>query len=120
MMRGGAGGGMPRKPAAYQSPKGEPWTMARQSYDGKRIVFVVMPVLPDGLNLAEMQIADMDTDGKNRRKITTGPGAKICPTFLHSGAKVLYVRAGYMRKQGHTPAAPYDVWQVDLATGTHT
>jgi len=106
--------------AAYQSPANERWTMARQSYDGKKIVFSVMPVIDRHLDLSEMQIAVMDVDGKNIKKITTGPGAKLYPTFSHSGRKVLYSRAAYMRKQGKTPAAQYDAWEVDLATGTQT
>ena len=71
--------------AAYQSPSNERWTMARQSYDGKKIVFSVMPVIDGHLDLSEMQIAVMDADGKNIKKITTGPGAKLYPVFSHSG-----------------------------------
>jgi Tol biopolymer transport system component len=106
--------------AAYQSPANERWTMARQSYDGKKIVFSIMPIIDGHLDLSEMQIAIMDSDGKNVRKLTTGPGAKLYPVFSHSGKKVLYSRAAYIRKQGKTPAAQYDAWEVDLATGTQT
>lgn len=107
--------------AAYQSPKGERWTMARQSYDGKRITFAVIPVKFLGdLDLGNMQIAVMDTDGKNYRKVTTGPGAKLYPTFSHSGDKVLYACTRYIRTQGQTPAADYDAWEIDLSTGRQT
>jgi WD40 repeat protein len=103
--------------SAYQSPANERWTMARYSDDGKKIVLSVIPMGDEYLNLADMQIAVMDPDGKNIRKITTGPGAKIYPTFSHSGRKVLYARAGYIRKRGGTPAMDFDAWEVDLDTG---
>lgn len=66
--------------AAYQSPKNERWTMGKYSYDGKRITFSVIPMkITGGLVLGKMQIAVMDTDGKNYKKITTGYGAKFFP-----------------------------------------
>ena len=68
--------------AAYQSPVNERWTMGKYSYDGKRITFSVIPRKPlGGLELGEMQITVMDADGKNLKKVTTGPGAKLYPTF---------------------------------------
>jgi len=106
--------------AAYQSPANEQWTMARQSHDGKRIVFSVMPIAGGRVDLGGMQIAVMDVDGKNYRKVTTGKGAKLYPVFSHSGKKVLYARAAYIRGSGKTPAAQYDAWEVDLATGRQT
>ncbi len=106
--------------AAYQSPADEQWTMARQSYDGKRITFSVMPIVEGHVDLSGMQIAVMDVDGKNYRKVTTGEGAKLYPVFSHSGKKILYACAAFIRKEGKTPAAQYDAWEVDLATGRQT
>jgi hypothetical protein len=106
--------------AAYQSPANERWTMAKQSYDGKKIVFSVIPVVGNDLDLTQMQIGIMDTDGKNYRKLTSDPMPKIYPTFSHSGKKVLYVKAGRIRKEGRTPASEYDAWEMDLATGKET
>lgn len=107
--------------AAYQSPKNERWTMGKYSYDGKRITFSVMPIKFTGsLDLGEMQIAVMDADGKNYKKITTGPGAKLYPTFSHNGKKILYTCAARIRESGRTPAADYDAWEVDLTTGKQT
>jgi Tol biopolymer transport system component len=103
--------------SAYQSPAHERWTMAKYSYDGKKIVFAIIPIKGDYLELSDMQIAVMDPDGKNLKKITTGPGAKIYPVFSHSGAKVLYARAAYIRKRGATPAAQFDAWEADITTG---
>ena len=107
--------------AAYQSPHNERWTMGKYSYDGKRITFSVIPIKPnDDLELGEMQIAVMDADGKNLKKITTGPGAKLYPTFSHNGKKILYACAAYIRKEGRTPAGQYDAWEVNLKTGEQT
>ena len=103
--------------SAYQSPPNERWTMARYSYDGKNIVFSAVPMGEEYLDLSEMQIAIMYPDGKNVKKITAGPGAKIYPVFSHSGKKVLYAKAAYIRKKGGTPAAQFDAWEVDLETG---
>ncbi|MDY0130804.1 MAG: hypothetical protein RBR63_11590 [Methanosarcina vacuolata] len=104
--------------SAYESPANERWTMARQSYDGKKIVFSVIPIKDHHLEFAIMQIAVMDSDGRNKKEMTSGLGAKIYPVFSHSGKKVLYSRSAYMRKKGKTPAAQYDAWEVDLETGT--
>ncbi|OPZ48520.1 MAG: translocation protein TolB [Bacteroidetes bacterium ADurb.BinA104] len=104
--------------AAYQSPKGERWTMGKYAYDGKRITFSVIPINSKGiLDLGDMQIAVMDADGKNYKKVTTGQGAKLYPTFSHSGKKILYARAAYIRKEGRTPAGQYDAWEVNLENG---
>lgn len=106
--------------AAYQSPANEQWTMARQSYDGKKIVFSVIPAGEKYLDLTQMQIAVMDTDGKNYRKITSGPFPKLYPVISHSGNKVLYVKSSRMRRDGRTPASAYDVWEVDIETRKET
>ena len=62
----------------------------------------------------------MDADGKNYKKVTTGPGAKLYPTFSHNGKKILYACAARIREKGKTPAADYDAWEVDLTTGKQT
>jgi len=106
--------------AAYQSPKGETWGHARYSFDGKRIVFIVMPRTgekEDKADPAHWQIAVMDPDGKNVRKITNSTGLKIYPSFSHSGRKIIFARADTIRTSGHTPAADYDVYEVDVETG---
>jgi len=107
--------------AAYQSPKNERWTMGKYSDDGKRITFSVIPKKPKGgLDLGAMQIAVMDADGKNYKRVTSGPGAKTNPTFSHNGKKILYAKAAYIREKGRTPAAQYDAWEINLETGTET
>lgn len=107
--------------AAYQSPENERWTMGKYSYDGKRITFSVIPVSFTGrLDLGQMQIAVMDADGKNYKKVTTGHGAKLYPTFSHNGKKILYACAAQIREKGRTPAAQYDAWEVNLETSQQT
>lgn len=107
--------------AAYQSPHNERWTMGKYSYDGKRITFSVFPIKPnDDLDLGNMQIAVMDADGKNYKKVTNGPGAKLYPAFAHNGKKILYACAARIREKGGTPAVDYDAWEVNLETGEQT
>ena len=109
--------------AAYQSPKGETWGHARYSFDGKRIVFIVMPRTGekgDKADPAHWQIAVMDPDGRNVRKITNSTGLKIYPSFSHSGRKIIFARADIIRTSGRTPAADYDVYEVDVETGRET
>jgi WD40 repeat protein len=107
--------------AAYQSPENERWTMGKYSYDGKKITFSVIPIKSDDhLDLGNMQIAVMDANGKNYKKVTTGPGAKLYPTFSHNGKKILYACAARIRESGGTPASNYDAWEVELTTGKQT
>ena len=106
--------------AAYQSPTGEEWGHARYSLNGKNIVFTIMPEIGDKDDPANTQIAVMDVDGKNVRKITNTAGLKIYPSFSHSGRKILFARADVIRKSGRTPAADYDVYEVDAKAGRET
>ena len=106
--------------AAYQSPKEERWLQARYSFDGKLIVFIAMPLIEHKEDLDNAQVAIMDVDGKNVRKITNTPGLKIYPSFSHSGRKIIFARADVIRKSGRTPAADYDVYEVDVETGRET
>jgi len=102
--------------SAYQSPSEERWTMARYSDDGRKIVFAVYPIKEGYVDFGGMQIAVMDPEGRNVRRITSGYGAKIYPTFSHSGKKVLYAKGTYIRKRGIAPATHFDAWEVDLET----
>ena len=74
----------------------------------------------DKADPANWQIAIMDPDGKNVKKITNTPGLKIYPSFSHSGRKIIFARADVIRESGHTPAADYDVYEVDVETGRET
>lgn len=104
----------------YQEREGEKWIMGRYSCNGKHIVFVLMPVLCSFTGCvndpANMQIAVMDTDGKNLRVITNTPGPKIFPSFSYSGEKIIFAKAGRIRTEGKTPYADYDFFEVDVET----
>ena len=106
--------------SAYQPPADEHWSMARYSFDGKHIVFAIVPRKGNRLSLDKMQIAIMDPDGKNVRKITTTNRPKKYPSFSHYDNKVIFAKAADIRKSGHTPAAGYDVYEVDINTGIET
>lgn len=109
--------------AAYQSPKGETWGEARYSFNGKQIVFIVMPRIGEKSEKADpahWQIAIMDVDGKNVRKITNTTGLKTYPSFSHSGKKVIFARPDVIRTSGRTPAADYDIYEVDIETSRET
>jgi hypothetical protein len=67
--------------AVYQPPEGERWIQAKCSFDGKRIVFIAMPLIGNKEDIENAQIAIMDVNGKNIRKITKTPGLKIYPRF---------------------------------------
>jgi Tol biopolymer transport system component len=107
--------------AAYQSPESERWFHARYSFDGKHIVFIKMPLIDGKDNPENTQIAVMDSDGKNVREITSTKGFKVYPSFSHSGKKIIFARPDVLREKGsRTPAADYDVYEVDVAGGQET
>ena len=114
---------------AYKSLNGEKWDYPQYSFDGKSIVFVTVPIkiiheksffhserifwVDSPVN---SQIAIMDKDGKNVRRITNTTGIKIQPSFSHSGGKVIFARAA--EKEGHHGRGwNWSVNEVDLKTG---
>ncbi len=106
--------------SAYRSPIGEEWSHAQYSFDGKRIVFQIIPHTGHEQEPGYWQIAVMDPDGKNVRKITNTTGFKVYPSFSHSGRKIIFARADKKRTSGLTPVADYDVYEVDVETGLET
>jgi hypothetical protein len=94
--------------------------MARYSFDGKHIVLSTIPKGPSGLDLSNMQLLMMDPNGENKRLITNSIGPKIYPSFSHSGDKIIYAKAGNIREHGRTPAADYDIFEVDIKNGYET
>lgn len=101
---------------AYKSPPNEMWTMARYSYDGKKIVFSVIPVKYGRLDPSNTQIAVMNSDGTDKKVITSGLGKKRSPVFSHSGSKVLYVKKAYSSKDGVIRETGNDAWEVNIST----
>lgn len=106
--------------SAYQPPDNEMWSMARYSYDGKKIVFTITPIVDEYLKLDDIQIAVMDPNGKNLRKITNSKGVKIFPSFSHDRKKIIYARAGRIRESGKTPASKYDIYEIDVTSGNES
>lgn len=106
--------------SAYQSPPDEKWSMARYSNDGKYIVFAIYPRRDNRLEVEKMQLAIMEPDGTNIRQITTSSGPKIFPSFSHKDDKVIFAKAGVVREKGRTPAADFDVYEVNIKTGEET
>jgi Tol biopolymer transport system component len=107
---------------AYQPPKGEYWSGARYSPDGSKIVFVTIPS-GNYFKYSEhdkAQLAVMDTDGKNIRKITNTDSYKNDPSFSHSGRKIIFSRSDIIRKNERTPHAGFDAYEVDVETGLET
>jgi Tol biopolymer transport system component len=117
---------------AYKSPIGEMWDYPQYSFDGKYIIFVTTPkqIIHKKLFFLwdipyedyfpnNSQIAIMDTDGKNVRKITNTIGLKSYPSFSHSGKKIIFTRSDLHRKQPKM-GWNWSVNEVDLKTGQET
>ena len=106
----------------YRPPAGQMWFSGKFSPNGKQIAFVAVPLLAKDSGYgdrdwANAQIALMDTDGRNVRMLTRGPGYKQSPNFSWSGKKVIYVQ-GELRKPGSkTLDADNDAFEIDLETG---
>jgi Tol biopolymer transport system component len=63
------------------------------------------------------QLAVMEPDGKNVRKITNSPGLKQHPSFSHSGRKIIYALQHDPNIRG---VASTDIYEVDVKTGQQT
>jgi Tol biopolymer transport system component len=108
---------------AYQSPVGEEWDDPQYSFDGKHIVFVTAPLIENinktglkGRDWDRTQIAVMDTDGKNVRKITNTPGDKRDPSFSHSGKEIICA----INRKPNIRGSSTDVYEVNVETGQET
>jgi len=111
---------------AYASPATEKWDYPQFSFDGKNIVFVTFPV--DVIPATELhpekaienpdksQIAVMETEGSNIRKITGSNGYKAYPSFSHSGRKIIFARSDVMERKPQV-GIKWTVYEVDIKTG---
>lgn len=87
------------------------WHMARWSPDGVQVVVISAGFRNEFYRLDDMQIAVVDVDNGTYRELTTGPGVRITP-FFSSDGKTIYYFKGEERKSGKTPAANYDLYQI--------
>ena len=110
----------------YLPPQGQVWMQGYIADSGDKLAFVTMPVgdrnkdmFTDRYNIfPKSQIAVMNLDGSNLRVVTNVAGYKGMPAFSHSGNKILFTQAERLRDSGHTMAAFWDLWELDLETGT--
>jgi hypothetical protein len=85
------------------------WTDPAVSRDGSKIALVVGQT-----GLATTQIAVMDADGNNLRKVTRGVGRRQYPSFSPDGSRIIYVRGDRFGGSRRKPPTNYDVFEVDL------
>ena len=104
---------------AYASPAGERWDNPQYSFDGKYIAFVSFPLENNYIVPDKSQIAIMDEDGKNVRKITNTSGYKTNPSFSHSGKKIIFARSDMLKDRPQL-AIEWAVYEVDVKTGRET
>lgn len=106
----------------YQPPPGKFWGQASPSKTGHKVVFTETPA-DDGkrnfydLQLADVQIGIMNTDGSGRRILTNTTGYKQFPNFSRSGNQVLFNQAGVIHETGRTRITKWDLWEVAVDTG---
>ncbi len=114
---------------AYASPAGEKWDYPHFSFNGKQIVFVSFPVdvipatdIHAGKTIEnpdKSQIAVMDANGKNVRKITRSNGYKAYPSFSHSGRKIIFARSDVMEDKPLV-GIKWTLCETDVKTGRET
>lgn len=93
---------------AYQSPEGEIWVMPKCSPCDGRVVLVIHP--PDENHIpGATQIATMNVDGSNFKKLTDSNGYKTYPSLPYSGETLIYAKS---EQEG----GKRDIYEVDLAT----
>jgi Tol biopolymer transport system component len=92
------------------------------SYDGKKIVFIVVNFKAhlDRNVFLEYQIATMNIDGTDFKILTTMKSLKAYPVFSHKGDKILFAMTTDIRTEGATPAFKYDLYELDLKTNNIT
>lgn len=105
-----------------QAPEDQVWFSGKLSPSGQQIVFVAVPLRENGTlmygnrDYENVQIAIMDSDGRNFRMLTSGAGYKSAPNFSWSGKKVVFVQGELRNPGSKTLAAKNDAYEIDLET----
>ena len=79
---------------SFNPPDNQSWLMPCYSNNGKSIVFVAAAKNGKDLDLTNMHIAIMDTNGENFMQLTNESGTRIHPSFSHSGDQLSFSRSG--------------------------
>lgn len=96
--------------AAFVPPQDELWTMPRCSITGRQIIFVVQP--PDEYRYPDTtQIATINTNGSEFKKLTNCGGRKSYPALSHSGRSFIYAKDENMSGPGKM-----DIYEADAIT----
>lgn len=85
------------------------------SDDGRKLAVVVKEAAND---YKSSQIAILDLRANSYRVVTHGYGLKEWPSFSHDGKKIIYARAGRLRTGGKTRFSEWDIYEIELASGT--
>lgn len=92
----------------------------RYATNSRRFVFLVIPQTKEKKNLYDdMQIAGINDDGTGYKHLTNNKGLKVVPMLSHDEKTLVYFR-GKERKSGRTTASDFDLYKLNLATGTET
>ena len=107
----------------YQLPADYVYRDAAFSPSGNYIVLRRAPNVPDqdgGWRSAfdRSEIAVMRADGSDFRVLPLAAGLKMGPVMSHDERRIAYWRATQRRPGAKSFAEKFDVWEVDLQTGT--
>lgn len=95
--------------------KGQGWGAGGFSGDGKKIVVTVLRQSENG---KYGQIAIVDLETKKGVELTHEEAYRQAPSFSHDGKKILFARANRERTSGMTRFSDWDIYEVDLGTGS--
>ncbi len=85
------------------------------SSDGKQLAIVIKEAAS---NFEKSQIGVLDLEKNVYRAITTSDSYKQFPSFSRDGKKIIYAQANRRRESGKTLFSRWDIYEVDVNTGT--
>lgn len=87
------------------------------SADGTRLAVTVL----GASGTAEVsQIAVIDLGNKSYRMVTSSNTYKQFPSFSEDGRKIVFARANLARRSGRVRLTDWDIYEVDLSSGSET